>query len=158
MQALIYWVYELDGKSWEKKRLFGGPYLVAMATLFSLLCPADKCKILQIVPFMIKAWNLAQSQNTSWQTFSDLSRDPNCVHLLSDVIHSVFCMPFGRCFSTKNIERKNNLQIYIDQLHDEFTEMWRNEKFCCHGNRYFKETVRFCFLYLKLAAACQQEN
>ena len=36
--------------------------------------------------------------------------------------------------------------------------MQRNEIFCCHGNRLFKLTVRFCCFYLKLAAACQQEN
>ena len=30
--------------------------------------------------------------------------------------------------------------------------------FCCHGNRLLKLTVRLCCFYLKLVAACQQEN
>ena len=50
----------------------------------------------------------------SYRAIADLSRDPSCVHLLSDVIKSVF-FPVCAVFSTKQIRLENNLVIYVEQ-------------------------------------------
>ena len=50
----------------------------------------------------------------SYRAIADLSRDPSCVHLLSDVIKSVF-FTVRAVFSTREIKLESNLDIYVDQ-------------------------------------------
>ena len=50
----------------------------------------------------------------SYRAIPDLSRDPSCVHLLSDVIKNGF-LAVCATFFTNEIKLENNLVIYVDQ-------------------------------------------
>ena len=51
----------------------------------------------------------------SYRVIADLSRDPSCVHLLNDIIKSVFFFTVCAVFSIMEIKLENNLAIYVEQ-------------------------------------------
>ena len=84
------------------------------------ISPADKCKIWPNCAFQDKSVKFGRKLEHiltnvfSYRAIADLSRDPSCIHLLSDVINSIF-LPFVQCFSAKDIKHSNKLAIYINQ-------------------------------------------
>ena len=68
---------------------------------FATTSPADKCKIWPNCAFYDKSVKFGTklehilTNSFSYRTITDLSRDPSCVHLLSDVINSVSCCLCG---------------------------------------------------------------
>ena len=82
--------------------------------------PADTCKMWPNCAFRDKSVKFSTKLEHiltnvfSYRAIPDLSRDPSCIHLLSDVIKNVF-LAVCAMFFTKEIKLENNLVIYVDQ-------------------------------------------
>lgn len=83
--------------------------------------PADKCKMWPNCAFHDRSLKFGTKLEHiltnvfSYRATADFSRDPSCVHLLSDVIKRFFFFTVCAVFSTKEIKLSNNLAICVDQ-------------------------------------------